>query len=610
MTYCLNPDCPKPNNPPSATNFCQSCGEKLLLNNLFRATGLLGQGGFGRTFRAVNQGRFDEPCVIKQLSPPPQVQHNPALLNEYIRLFNQEARRLYELGKHPQIPELISYFEQGSRLYLVQELIDGQNLLQEMQQQGAFNEEKIRHLLADLLPVLKFIHSRQVIHRDIKPENIIRRTSPTPLIKGAAREGEFVLIDFGGAKQITQTSLNKAGTGIYTFGYAPTEQTAGRVCDASDLYAFGATCARLLTGCLPVPNEYGDIEDNLYDAMNAEWLWRDRLFERGVTLSNQLGKILDKLLQHLPKDRYQSADEVLQDLGIGNQGVGIGSILSHFPTLRDFEFDVVTVDARGRQTKRQRCKAELFAIDLGNRVTLEMVSIPGGTFLMGSPDSEKERYDSESPQHRVTVAPFFMGKTLVTQAQWKAVAALPQINISLNPDPSKFKGASRPVENVSWDDAVEFCARLSRKTGRDYRLPSEAQWEYACRAGTTTPFHFGETITPLLANYDGNGTYGSGQSGEYREQTTVVGSCQVANAFGLYDMHGNVWEWCADPWHNDYQGATSDGTVWEFGSNNTSRLLRGGSWYSYPTHCRSAYRTTNSTDVRNDYCGFRVAVSF
>ena len=162
MTYCLNPDCPKPQNPPTATNFCQSCGNKLLLNNLFRATRLLGQGGFGKTFLAVNLGRFEEVCVIKQLSTPPHVQQNPALLQEYLRLFNSEAKQLYKLGEsHSQIPKLISYFEQDGYLYLVQEFISGQNLLEEMQQQGAFSEEKILHLLRDLLPVIKFIHSQQ-----------------------------------------------------------------------------------------------------------------------------------------------------------------------------------------------------------------------------------------------------------------------------------------------------------------------------------------------------------------------------------------------------------------------------------------------------------------
>ncbi len=278
--------------------------------------------------------------------------------------------------------------------------------------------------------------------------------------------------------------------------------------------------------------------------------------------------------------------------------------------LLPFEFDVVTVDSQGNINNRQRRQAEYLPENLGNGVSLEMVSIPGGSFVMGSPDNEKQRGDRESPQHKVKISPFLIGKTPVTQAQWQAVAALSQINQKLDPDPFHFKGANRPVENVSWNDTIEFCARLSKKTGRKYRLPSEAEWEYACRAGTTTPFHFGETISPEIVNYDGNYTYGSGKKGKYRQETTIVGSFQVANAFGLYDMHGNVWEWCADFWHENYDDAPSDGSVCEFGGDDSLRLLRGGSWDDYPWHCRSAVRDWYRLDVRDDDFGFRVACSF
>ncbi len=246
-----------------------------------------------------------------------------------------------------------------------------------------------------------------------------------------------------------------------------------------------------------------------------------------------------------------------------------------------------------------------FTQDLGNGVTLEMVAIPGGTFLMGSPESEPERSDNERPQHTVTLQPFFMGTFPVTQAQWQVVAGFPKVKIYLKPDPSYFKGANRPVEQVSWCTAVEFCARLSRKTGREYRLPSEAEWEYACRAGTTTPFYFGETINPDLANYDGNYIYASGSKGIYRQQTTEVGSFS-ANAFGLYDMHGNVWEWCADQWHDSYNGAPTDGRVWLSDNDNNSRMLRGGSWDSYPWYCRSAFRGSLGADYWYGLIGFRV----
>jgi len=272
-----------------------------------------------------------------------------------------------------------------------------------------------------------------------------------------------------------------------------------------------------------------------------------------------------------------------------------------------FSFDVVTVDAQGVINSRSKKQAQFFPEDLGNGVTLEMVAIPGGTFIMGSPEREVRHTKDESPQHQVTVKSFFMGKYPVTQAQWQAVAALPQVKTKLDSEPSNFKGEDRPVEEVSWHSAVEFCDRLSQKTGRQYRLASEAEWEYACRAGTTTPFHFGETITADLANYCGEHTYGSESKGVFRWETTPVGHFQVANAFGLYDMHGNVWDWCADSWHDNYQGAPTDGSVWRGDKKNHFRILRGGAWHNYPFHCRSAYRRSLiPANWHSSYIGFRV----
>ena len=252
-----------------------------------------------------------------------------------------------------------------------------------------------------------------------------------------------------------------------------------------------------------------------------------------------------------------------------------------------FDFEIVTLAVKnsgflgfGRSYEKHysRGRAESFQEDLGNGVFLKMVKIPGGSFDIGSPENEPERYDHEGPQHKVNIQPFFMGKFPVTQEQYQAI---------MGENPSCFKGEKRPVEKVSWDNAVEFCGKISQRTGKTYRLPSEAEWEYACRAGTTTPFYFGETISTELANYRGTdwnyegrlypGNYGNGSKGEFREQTTDVGSFPP-NAFGLYDMHGNVWEWCEDSWHENYNGAPNNGNAWEIGENdNHYRMLRGGS---------------------------------
>jgi formylglycine-generating enzyme required for sulfatase activity len=218
---------------------------------------------------------------------------------------------------------------------------------------------------------------------------------------------------------------------------------------------------------------------------------------------------------------------------------------------------------------------------------------------MGSPLTEQQRVVAEDSQHTVTIQSFFMGKFAVTQEQYQAI---------MGDNPSNFSGAKRPVEKVTWDNATEFCSRLSYITGRIYRLPSEAEWEYASRAGTTSPFYFGETITTDLANYDGNYTYGSEPKGEYRQQTTEVGTFPP-NAFGLYDMHGNVWEWCQDNWHDNYDNAPNDGSVWMNEHEKNSRVRRGGSWYIYPWVCRSAYRSRYIYTNKNDDVGFRVVVS-
>jgi formylglycine-generating enzyme required for sulfatase activity len=238
---------------------------------------------------------------------------------------------------------------------------------------------------------------------------------------------------------------------------------------------------------------------------------------------------------------------------------------------------------------------------------------------MGAPEGEEGRSNDEGPQHPVTIAePFFMAKYPITQAQWRVVAAMGQVERELALEPSNFKGDNRPVETITWLDAVEFCARLSHHTGRDYRLPTEAEWEYACRAGTTTPFHFGETITTDLANYRGTdwqigettypGAYGDGPYGEYREETTEVGSFEVANAFGLYDMHSNVLEWCQDWWHENYEGAPNDGSAWLAHEDDAEekRVLRGGSWYDVPADCRSAVRGRGAPDYVYGLVGFRV----
>lgn len=270
---------------------------------------------------------------------------------------------------------------------------------------------------------------------------------------------------------------------------------------------------------------------------------------------------------------------------------------------------IVRLNDKGEELEYRKNQVICYVEDLGSRVSLELVSISGGSFLMGSLQGERGRTKREEPQHNVVIKPFWLGRYPITQIQWNAVSFLPKVNQELETNPANFKGKDRPVECVSWCEAIEFCERLSRYTGRKYRLPSESEWEYACRATTTTPFHFGETIRTAEANYHGDYRYGHGSSGEYRQSTNVVQEFTYTNIFGLSDMHGNVLEWCQDVWHENYNGAPTDGIAWTTGGDSSSRVTRGGSWSSDPIACRSAYRNQANINCQDDALGFRVAVS-
>jgi eukaryotic-like serine/threonine-protein kinase len=600
----------------------------MMLAGRYKIVKDLGGGGFGKTYFAEDTQRPGNPiCVVKQLKPQ---SNDPALLKIAQDLFKREAQTLYELGENDQIPRLYANFQQNNEFYLVQEYIKGNELSDEINPRRKWTEEQVIDLLFDVLKTLVIIHNHNVIHRDLKPPNLIRRD----------KDGKIVIIDFGAVKAIRTQVVNAQGQTSFTIpigtpGYMPNEQSNGKPKFSSDVYAIGMMAIQALTGLYP--HQLPD------DPRTGEIIWRDK-----AQVSDKFAAILDKMVRYDFRQRYPSAKEVLDVIsrlkgdslsrqeflkwfGLGGVGIVTGifihSAFSRDPSqpalksggnqepqspiknsepspspgkipLQTFSFETVKVNNQGKIISRQPSQAQYFTENLGNGIIIEMVYIPGGTFIMGSPKTEAESYGNEKPQHQVTIEPFYMAKYPVTQEQYQAI---------MGANPSYFKGAKRPVETVSWYDSVNFCEKLTQNTGKNYRLPSEAEWEYACRAGTTTPFYFGETITPDLVNYDGNYSYGAAPKGKYRQQTTDVGSFPP-NAFGLYDMHGNVWEWCADPWHDNYQGAPTDGSVWDekdndnryqksvdllakSGNDDRRRLLRGGSWSNNPRNSRSAIRT-------------------
>ena len=291
MSYCVIPGCLSPQNS-EGDRSCQSCGSKLLLRERYRSLRPIGQGGFGRTFLAIDEDLPSKPfCVIKQL-----YLHNPTAWSygKAVEQFHQEAVRLDELGKHPQIPSLFAHFEQNRLFYLVQEFIDGQTLAEELEVQGVFTEPQVWEVLRDLLDIVKFIHAGQVIHRDVKPSNIMRR----------GHDRKLVLIDFGIAKQIVEGNSHLTGTSIGSPEYMAPEQNRGKAVPASDLYSLGIICIRLLTNVSPF---------DLFDINQGCWIWRDRV-PASRRISRPLCQVIDKLLQNAVNQRYQTAEDVLQAL--------------------------------------------------------------------------------------------------------------------------------------------------------------------------------------------------------------------------------------------------------------------------------------------------------
>jgi eukaryotic-like serine/threonine-protein kinase len=602
------------------------------LNNRFYILKSIAQGGFGHTYLAEDR-KFQacHHCVVKHLDP---AKENLPYLDKIKELFEREADTLANLSLYSNnlIPKLIDRFEQAGELYLVQEFINGASLAAELPEGKKLTQIKTIELLIQILTPLDYCHKENLIHRDIKPDNIMRRQS-----------GELVLIDFGIAKDMGAASITKHSYGG-TPGYAPEEQQYGQPELASDVYAVGKIAIQAITGLSPTQLRRNP------DTM--AWEWR-----KHCNVTDGFAEVLDRMVELLAARRYQNAAEALaavQSIPMGRNPfispptpapaqqvvvVGFGSAqpppplversFSHGenqspPTAREkFTFQtakletvttteflpkkdiviksgffgfknelvevekLVKVETSATKITIISGSAEYVTEDLGGGVTLEMVYIPVGSCMMGSDDDD---YDNEKPIHRVNLSAFYMGKYAITQQQYEAV---------MGENPAHFKGSNRPVESVNWDDGMEFCEKLSELTGHKYSLPSESQWEYACRAGTTTPFCFGETINTDLANYNGNET-----KDKYREQTTPVGEFP-ANAFGLYDMHGNVWEWCLDTWHENYNGAPTDGSA-RIENDNDSHLLRGGSWVNYPDICCSSCRNRDRRDSRSIFFGFRV----
>jgi len=421
----------------------------------------------------------------------------------------------------------------------------------------------------------------------------------------------------------------------------------------SDLDSLGLTWLYLLTQRMP---------SDLYDAAEGELCWREHLV--GNLVSDDLGKVLDQLIESSAKRRYQSAGDVLRDLNsldavvdssidqalamllnrkvidVQPQAVSIPPVsvpsvesqpevvapieesLPPVPNGKIYHYEIITLNEEGEIAERRKGENDGY-LETTAGLNLEMVRIPAGEFIA---ENEDINVSGGFHRYRVTLPEFWMSRTPITQKQWQIVAEMPEVLQTLNPNPAYFSGKNNPVEQVSWKDCIEFCLRLNQASSRLYRLPSEAEWEYACRAGTTTAFHFGPTLSSRWANYHGLANHNSktnkSDNEEYRNQTTPVGSLNAPNIWGLYDMHGNVWELCLDDYHQE--GMPIDGTPWInnqnyslegldwlkdlWGKSSITKVRRGGSWDSEMKDCCSAHRYVSGFTITHKN-GFRVVVA-
>ena len=609
-----------------------------LQNGKYEIQRVLGQGGFGVTYLALQQGLnrivaikefFMENFCVRNADThhvTVATEGSREFVERYRNKFLKEARNIAKL-EHPNIVSIIDVFEENSTAYYVMKYAQNGSLDDKVKREGHLSEADAKRYILKIANALRFVHQHKMTHLDVKPANILLSDNDEPW-----------LIDFGLSKQYdTETGEQTSSTPLgYSPGYAPIEQYmaggAGTFSPESDIYSLGATFYKLLTGATP-PDA---------STVANEGLPVQELKAKGV--SQKTIYAIFQAMEHLRKDRLHDMDSFISLLEEGpvqgpseqpaiqppSQPYTVQTIISGETApaagVQDKDLcslvDAVDSEEMGKidqeqqlvhEAKKKRIRNLLivmttmvvcvaivallymcrgYTIDTKtfdvNGVSFTMIHVEGGTFTMGATSEMTEPHSWEKPTHQVTLSSYYIGETEVTQALWKAV---------MGSNPSDFKGDDLPVEKVSWNDCQTFISKLNALTGKNFRLPTEAEWEFAARGGNQSRHtqYSGSSRIDDVAWYEDN------SGGKTHPVKT-----KQPNELGIYDMTGNVWEWCQD-WDDSYDSSAQTNPTGA--SSGSHRVVRGGSWDSSPWDCRSSNRECGVPEYSGNEFGLRLVLS-
>ena len=557
----------------AVTNNTLSVGTTLC-GGRYRIDDLLASGGFGITYRVFDT-KFDTTVVVKEFfmkgvnqrddtkSVSVSNADNISVFDKQRLKFIEEAKKMYKLH-HAHIVRVTDCFDENGTSYYVMDFVEGESLSAKMKRTGSpMTERQMKTWLPQLLDALEYVHAQHIQHLDLKPANI--------MVDG---KGDVFLIDFGTSKQIDPDMAGATtSTGVaYTPGYAPAEQVnykREKLGPWTDIYALGATFYNLLTNQPPPSND--DIQDDGEEAFR---------FPSGVSATFR--QTIVRMMRLPIKQRPQSVEEVR---GMLQASATPATPIAPSQALTDDSDVTVLGGAETIYSVGPVLKAT--GDPILDRLVANMVYVAGGTFMMGANPGDSEAYDWEKPRHQVTLSGFSIGRYEVTQEEWEAV---------MGSNPSKFNGKKRPVEQVSWDDCQEFIRKLNEKTGKRFRLPTEAEWEFAARGGNKSQGYLYSGSNSLDAV-----AWNTSNSGS---TTHDVGQ-KSPNELGLYDMTGNVYEWCSD-WYGNYSSSSQTNPAGP--ASGSDRVFRGGSWYSIARNCRVSFRNYSAPGYRSTDLGLRLAL--